>query len=190
MHCMYAKQQNEAVCPKPLRVGWVLYILQYGRPQRIWTHWTDSICALNYPMSCTQYAYLYIVYTHTHTLNSNKHMNTLHMCCITSIHVCNSCNSCVAVCTWINSKAWTGSQLKTTTYVRVLIMTMVETPHGQRSEIPRGPDVSRDSSGSRSGAIRSCRAHLWCSTSSDCSQAAGQFPFTLFPILFVSLSFW
>ena len=134
--------------------------------------------------------YTLSIHTHTHTLNSNKHMNTLHMCCITSIHVCNSCNSCVAVCTWINSKAWTGSQLKTTTYVRVLIMTMVETPHGQRSEIPRGPDVSRDSSGSRSGAIRSCRAHLWCSTSSDCSQAAGQFPFTLFPILFVSLSFW
>lgn len=67
IHCMYAKQQSEAFCPKPLRVGWVLYILQYGRPQWIWTHWTDSICALSYPMSCTQYAYLYFIYTHTHT---------------------------------------------------------------------------------------------------------------------------
>ena len=98
---------------------------------------------------------LFMLYLYTHTHNSIKHMHTLHMCCFISIHGCNSCNSCVLVCTWINIKAWTVSQLKTT-YVCLLITTMVETPRGQRSETPRGPDVSQHFSWSRSGVIRSC----------------------------------
>lgn len=41
--------------------------------------------------------YTLSIHTHTHT--------TLHMCCFISIHGCNSCNSCVLVCTWIDIKA-------------------------------------------------------------------------------------
>ena len=43
-----------------------------------------------------------------------------------------------------------------------------------RSEIPRGPDVNRDVSRSRSQVIRSYWVHLWCSPSAGCNQSAGR----------------
>ena len=43
-----------------------------------------------------------------------------------------------------------------------------------RSEIPRGPDVNRDVSRSRSLVIRSYWVHLWCSPSAGRNQSAGR----------------
>ena len=39
---------------------------------------------------------------------------------------------------------------------------------------PKGPDVDRDFSGSRSQVVQSCWVHLWCSPSGVCSQSAGR----------------